>query len=69
MTLLEISPSRSSMNPLGMVADACNPSYLEGRGRRITSSRPAWAKLARPYLKTKCKQKGWGCGSNGRALT
>jgi hypothetical protein len=38
---------------LGVVAHSCNSSYLGGRGRRIESSRPAQAKLARPYLKNK----------------
>jgi hypothetical protein len=27
---------------LGMVADICNPSYLEGWGKRIKNLRPAW---------------------------
>jgi hypothetical protein len=27
--------------------------------RKIMSSRPAWAKLVRPYLKNKIKQKDW----------
>jgi hypothetical protein len=39
------------------VTHACNPSYSRGGGRRITSLRPAWAKLARPYLKNKVKAK------------
>jgi hypothetical protein len=30
--------------------------YSGGRGRRISSSRPACARLARPYLKNKTKQ-------------
>jgi hypothetical protein len=38
-----------------LVVHACNPSYLEGGGRRIMSSRSAGAKLARLYLKTKYK--------------
>jgi hypothetical protein len=36
----------------GMVGQACKPSHLGGGGKRIESSRPAWAKLARPYFKT-----------------
>jgi hypothetical protein len=36
---------------LGMVVHAYIPSYSGGRGRRNSSSRPAWAKLRRPYLK------------------
>jgi hypothetical protein len=39
---------------LGVVVDACNASY--SRGRRISSSRPAWAK-SETLSK---KQKGWG---------
>jgi hypothetical protein len=30
-----------------------NLSYPGGGGRRITRSRPAWAKVVRPYLKNK----------------
>jgi hypothetical protein len=45
-----------------MVTLACNPSYLGGGSRRISSSRfSAQEKLARPYLKkkkTKYRQKG-----------
>jgi hypothetical protein len=37
----------------GMVAYICNSSYSRSRGRKITSLRPAQAKLARSYLKTK----------------
>jgi hypothetical protein len=35
----------------------CNPSYLGGRGRKIKSSRLAWAKEyeSRPFLKVKNK--------------
>jgi hypothetical protein len=36
---------------LGMMVYVCNPSYSGGGGRKITNSRPFWAKLARPYLK------------------
>jgi hypothetical protein len=31
----------------------CNSSYSRSRGRRVTNSRPAQAKIARPYLKSK----------------
>jgi hypothetical protein len=30
---------------------SCSPNYLEGRGRNISNSRPARAKLRRPDLK------------------
>jgi hypothetical protein len=38
---------------LGMVVHACNPSCTRGRGRRIESSRPAWAEAAGSHLKNK----------------
>jgi hypothetical protein len=41
-----------------MVVNTCNPSYLEGRGRRLLSSKSAQAKLARFYLKNQIKTKG-----------
>jgi hypothetical protein len=47
---------------------SCNPSYLEGGGRMITSSRKAWAKLVRRISKAKYKQQGCGHCSRGRAL-
>jgi hypothetical protein len=31
---------------LVVVVHACNPSYIGGRGKRITSSRPAKAKVS-----------------------
>jgi hypothetical protein len=34
-----------------------NPRYLGGRDRRITSLRPAWAKLVTPHLKNKTEIK------------
>jgi hypothetical protein len=41
---------------LGLVVQACNPSYLRGEDRRIENSRLAWAIVARsPYLKNKIK--------------
>jgi hypothetical protein len=43
-----------------MVVHTYNPSYLGGRGRRILSLRPVWAKLARPHLKNKIKDKRAG---------
>jgi hypothetical protein len=43
----------------GMVAHACHPSYLGGRGRRIKSLRMAWSKLVRPYFKKKGKDSKW----------
>jgi hypothetical protein len=36
-----------------MVVNACNLSYSGCEGRKISSSRPVWAKLVRPYLKNK----------------
>jgi hypothetical protein len=42
---------------LGMVAYIWSPSYSGGRGKRIASSRPAWAKLKTTYLKTTVKTK------------
>jgi len=38
-----------------MVAHTCHPSYSGGRGRRISSSRPVWIKLATACLKSKIK--------------
>jgi hypothetical protein len=35
-------------------------SYLGSGGKRIESSRPAWAKLVRPYFKNKMKTEGLG---------
>jgi hypothetical protein len=40
-----------------MVVHSCNSSYLGGRSRRIESSRPVQAELARPYLRNKIKTK------------
>jgi hypothetical protein len=37
-----------------------NPNCSEGRSRRVASSRPARAKLARSYLKNKIKTKEMG---------
>jgi hypothetical protein len=45
----------------GIVVSVCNTSYSGGRSRQM-SSRKAWEKLARPYLKTKIK--GWVWCSN-----
>jgi hypothetical protein len=42
---------KNSMPEPGVVEHTCNPSYLGGRGRKVTNLRPAQAKLARPYLK------------------
>jgi hypothetical protein len=39
----------------GMVVHIRNPSYLGSRGRRISSLRAAWGKLAWDYLKNKRK--------------
>jgi hypothetical protein len=40
------------------MVQASNPSYLEGRGRKIACSMPAMAKLIRPSPKNnKSKQK------------
>jgi hypothetical protein len=38
-----------------MVVCTCNPSYFGGRGRKISSSRLAWTRWARPYFKNKIK--------------
>jgi hypothetical protein len=39
-----------------MVADISNLGYLRGgRDKKISSSKPDWAKLVRPYLKNKSK--------------
>lgn len=47
----------------------CNPRYLEGRGRRIVSSRLAWTKGVRPYLQNKNRNKrAGGYSRSGRAL-
>jgi hypothetical protein len=35
---------------LGVVAHACNPSYLRGRDQKDLSWRPAWVKSPEPYL-------------------
>jgi hypothetical protein len=43
----------------GVVINTCNPSFLGGRGRRITSWSPAWAKVVRPSLKNQ-KLEGMG---------
>jgi hypothetical protein len=48
-----------------MVVQICNSNYLGIRGRRMESSRPAQAKLARPDFKNKRDE---GCGSSGKAL-
>jgi hypothetical protein len=42
-----------------MMGHTCNPGYSGGTGRRIGSSRPAWGKLRRPYLKTKMYLGSW----------
>jgi hypothetical protein len=41
-------------------AHTCNPSYLGGRGRRITSPMLAQTKLARSYLKNKTNRNACG---------
>jgi hypothetical protein len=45
-----------------MVAHVCNPSYLGGRGKKITNSRPIWAKVGRSYLINKIQNKILGRG-------
>jgi hypothetical protein len=53
------SPARKQADSR-MVVHAYNPSYSGGRHRRISSSRPAQAKLVKPYLKEYIfKQKDW----------
>jgi hypothetical protein len=47
------------------VVHAYNPSYLRGRGRRITNLRPVYAKLLRPYPPAK---KMLEYSSHGKAL-
>jgi hypothetical protein len=47
-----------------ILAHTYNPDYLEGRGRRISNSRPAHpGKVRNPMTKAKYKAKGLGCGS------
>jgi hypothetical protein len=53
------SPLKMGMEP-SVVVHICNPSYSGDRGRRITSSRPTWAKLVNYYLKKKTKTKVLG---------
>jgi hypothetical protein len=46
-----------------------NPSYSEGRGRKISSSRPAQAKVSKTLTQNKIQTKKLeGCGSNDRGL-
>jgi hypothetical protein len=53
----------------GMVSHSCNPSYSESRVRRIGRSRPALAKLVRPYLKNKIQIKRcWSIAQSSREL-
>jgi hypothetical protein len=54
--------NRNNQNQPGMVGQAYNPSFSRGKGRRMKSSKPAQARLVRPYLENKIK----GCGSSGR---
>jgi hypothetical protein len=44
----------------GMAVHVCNPSYSRGRGRKMESSMPAWAKLESTYLKNKNKNQRAG---------
>jgi hypothetical protein len=41
-----------------MVANACNPSYMGGTGKRIMVQGYPGQKSVRPYLENKLKQKG-----------
>jgi hypothetical protein len=50
-----------------MMVCAYNPGYLGSGGRNIESSRPAQAKLERPYFKNEIQIKGLGRGPSGRA--
>jgi hypothetical protein len=43
-----------------MVVNACNLNHPGGRGRKTMSLRPAWAKLAISFSKTKIKTKQLG---------
>jgi hypothetical protein len=44
------TPSKTPVRP-GTVAQACNPSHLEGRDGKVRGCRPAWAKsLQNPIL-------------------
>jgi hypothetical protein len=53
-----------------VIPTASNPSYLGGRGRRITILRPVQAKVSgRPYLKNKIKAKGLRASPHDRAPT
>jgi hypothetical protein len=47
------------------VVHACNPSYIREGGKRIESSRPAWAKSVRPYPK---KEKSQRTGSMAQVV-
>jgi hypothetical protein len=52
-----------------MIVYACNPSFLGGGDRIISSLKPVQAKVKETLIsKTKYKQKGLGHGSSGRAL-
>jgi hypothetical protein len=64
--LISGAPKISHKKRPGMLVHY-NPSYSGGGGRRISSSRPAQAKLVRPYIKNKIQTKGLGHGSSGRA--
>jgi hypothetical protein len=52
--------NKKKINQLSVVVHGYNPSYLGGRGRRILSSRPAWAKLVVHFLKSKIQNKRAG---------
>jgi hypothetical protein len=49
-TYNDISALKKEGQP-GMLEHPYNPSYSGDGSRGITSLRPAWAKLVRPYLK------------------
>jgi hypothetical protein len=59
---------KNDQKKMDVVVHACNPSYLGGRGRKISNLRPACAKVTRPYLKNKIKTNRLGYSLSGREL-
>jgi hypothetical protein len=45
--------NREKLPSLGVAIHDYNSSYSEGRRKRIRSSRPAWTKLVKSFLKSK----------------
>jgi hypothetical protein len=70
-TYFNLEPERylKKINELGVVVHPCNPRYMGGKGRRISSSRLAQAKVGGHCLKKQSvNQRSGGCNSRGRAL-